>query len=317
MKTFQILILAGALAVSSPVWANQYQWTKVVAGEEATGIRTTGKIIPQAGALKSLSANTQGRIISVLKKEGDVVEPGTPLFEVNDSECEALAEEISLAKKNGVQDLIDEAAQREKELGFKVDNGQFEIVSLYSGVILHNLVSAGTIYSQGQQLSNILDMKKLTVELDFAEKYVSDLHRGQKVTFQLASDSKKYYTSTIDTIVPTIDPNQRTTIVRLRPAPLPSSVNLSELVYGIVQTGANQAILKVPSTSLVFNHDKQYVMKGDEKTPVAVEVQVINETDELSSVRPVNPGELAEGDMVASDGGIFLWAKVNGIYGGD
>jgi multidrug efflux pump subunit AcrA (membrane-fusion protein) len=316
MKTLQILLLAGILASGAKAWANEYQWTKVVAGEEITGIRTTGKIIPRAGALKNQSANTQGRIISVLKKEGDAVEVGDPIFLVNDSECEALAEEKILAQKNGVQDLIDAAAQREKELGVKVERGKYEIVSLFRGVILQNLVSAGTIYSQGQQLVNILDMHKLTVELDFAEKYVSDLRRGQKVTFQLASDSQTSYTSTIDTIVPTIDPNQRTTIVRLRPVTLPEEINLSELVYGIVQTGANQPILKVPSTSLVFSHDKEYVMKGDANNPVAVEVQVVNETDELSSVRSVNPGELKEGDMVASEGGIYLWAKVNGIYGG-
>jgi multidrug efflux pump subunit AcrA (membrane-fusion protein) len=316
MKTFQMLLLMGTLTVGARAWANDFQWTKVVAGEEITGIRTTGKIIPQAGALKSQSANTQGRIISVLKKEGDSVEVGDPLFLVNDSECEALAEEKLLAQKNGVQDLIDAANQREKELGVKVVSGQYEIVSLFKGVILQNLVSAGTIYSQGQQLSNILDMRKLTIELDFAEKYVSDLRRGQKVTFQLASDSQTSYNSTIETIVPTIDPNQRTTIVRLRPVVLPATVNLSELVYGTVQTGASQPILKVPSTSLVFSHDKQYVMKGDENNPVAVEVQVVNETDELSSVRPVNAGELKEGDNVASEGGIFLWAKVNGIYGG-
>ena len=89
-------------------------------------------------------------------------------------------------------------------------------------MILQNFVSAGTIYNQGQPLANILDMHKLTVELDIAEKYVSDLHRGQKVTFQLASDSQTSYTSTIETIVPTIDPNQRTTIVRLKPVALPA-----------------------------------------------------------------------------------------------
>jgi multidrug efflux pump subunit AcrA (membrane-fusion protein) len=316
MKTLQILLLAGTLAAGARAWANEYQWAKVAAGEETTGIRTTGKIIPQAGALKSLSANTQGRIISVLKKEGDAVEPGDPIFLVNDSECEALAEEKLLAQKNGVEDLIKAANQREKELGVKVVQGKYEIVSLYKGVILQNLVSAGTIYNQGQPLVNILDMHRLTVELDFAEKYVSDLHRGQKVTFQLASDSQTSYSSTIETIVPTIDPNQRTTIVRLKPVALPAEINLSELVYGVVQTGASVPILKIPSTALVFNHDKQYVMKGDEKNPVAVEVQVVNETDDLSSVRPVNPGELKDGDMVASDGGIYLWAKVNGIYGG-
>jgi len=316
MKKIQILLFAGFLATGARAWANEYQWTKVVAGEEITGIRTTGKIIPQAGALKNQSANTQGRIVSVLKKEGDFVMPGTPIFLVNDAECESLAEEKRLAQKNGVQDLIDAANQREKELGVKVDNGQYEIVSLFGGVILQNLVSSGTVYNQGQPLVNILDMRKLTVELDFAEKYVSDLRRGQKVTFQLASDSKTSYTSTIDTIVPTIDPNQRTTIVRLRPVALPPDVNLSELVYGIVQTGANQPILKVPSTSLIFSHDKQYVMKGDEKNPAVVEVQVVNETDELSSVRPVNPGELKEGDVVASEGGIFLFSKVTGMFSG-
>ena len=73
MKTFQAILLAGTLLLGTKAWANEYQWAKVVAGEEATGIRTTGKIIPQAGALKNMSANTQGRIISVLKKEGDAV----------------------------------------------------------------------------------------------------------------------------------------------------------------------------------------------------------------------------------------------------
>ena len=51
-------------------------------------------------------------------------------------------------------------------------------------------------------------------------------------------------------------------------------------------------------------------MKGDEKNPVAVAVQVVNETDELSSVRPVNPGELKEGDSVVSTGAIYLFSEM-------
>ena len=317
MKEIKILLLAGILAAGAKAWATEYQWTKVVSGEEITGLRATGMIIPQEGALKNQSANTQGRILSVLKREGDSVSPGTPLFMVNDAECISLAQEKRLAEKNGVQELIDAANEREKQLGVKVVDGQYEIVSLYTGVITHINVSAGSNYNPGDQLANILDMHKLTVELDIAEKYVSDLHRGQKVTFQLASDSQSSYTSTIETIVPTIDPNQRTTIVRLRPPHLPADVNLSELVYGIVQTGAAQPILKVPTTALVFRKDQEFVVKGDEKNPVVVQVTVVNETDELSSVRPVKPGELVEGDSIASDGAIFLFSKINGIYGGD
>jgi len=316
MKTIQILLIAGFLISGSKTWANDYQWAKVVAGEEITGLRATGMIIPQEGALKNQSANTQGRVLSVLKREGDEVTPGTPLFLVNDAECISLAQEKRLALKNGVQDLIDAANEREKQLGVKVEDGQYEIVSLFKGVITHINVSAGSNYNPGDQLANILDMHRLTVELDIAEKYVSDLHRGQKVTFQLASESQAFYTSTIETIVPTIDSSQRTTIVRLRPVSLASTVNLSELVYGIVQTGANQPILKIPTTALVFQHDQQFVVKGDEKNPVVVQVQVVNETDDLSSVRPVKTGELLEGDSIASDGALYLFSKVTGMFAG-
>ncbi len=316
MKTIQIFMLAGVLAAVPRAQATEYQWTKVVAGEEVTGLRVTGMTIPKTGALKNQSANTQGRIVSVLKREGDKVTPGTPLFLVNDSECESLAEEKRLAEKNGIQDLIDAANQREKELGVKVENGQYEIVSLFSGVILQNLVSAGTIYNQGQPLVNILDMRNLRVELDIAERYVSDLHIGQKVTFQLASDPATSYTSTIDTIVPTIDPNMRTTIVRLKAVPLPADVNLSELVYGTVETGGSQPVLKIPTTAIVFRKEVQYVLKGDEKNAVAVPIQIVNETDDTSDVRPVKAGDLQEGDSVCTDGAILLFSKINGIYGG-
>jgi multidrug efflux pump subunit AcrA (membrane-fusion protein) len=316
MKNMKFLIWVGVLAAGANTWATDYQWTKVVAGEEITGLHVTGMTIPQTGALKNQSANTTGRVISVLKKEGDKVQPGDPLFLVNDSECESLAEEKRLAQKNGVQDLIDAANQREKELGVKVESGQYEIVSLFAGVVLQNLVSAGTIYSQGQPLANILDMRHLRVELDIAERYVSDLHVGQKVTFQLASDPRTSYTSTIETIVPTIDPNMRTTIVRLKPVPLPPDVNLSLLVYGTVVTGGTQPVLKIPTTAIVFRKDVQYVLKGDEKNPVAVPVQIVNETDTMSDVRPVKPGELKEGDSVCSDGAVLLFSKINGIYGG-
>jgi len=316
MKTSKYLILAGLLAVGSQAWATDYQWTKVVAGEVVVGLDATGMIIPQAGAMKNQSANTTGRIMEVLKKEGDVVKAGEPIFLVNDAECESLAEEKKLAQKNGVKDLVDAANQREKELGVKVANGQYEIVSYFSGVILQNLVGVGQIYTQGQPLSNILDMKKLTVELDIAERYISQLHLGQMVSFQLADDPQTTYKTVIDTIVPTVDPNMRTTIVRLKPVALPDDVNLSELVYGTVETGGVQPVLQIPTTAIVFRKEVQYVLKGDEKNPTAVPVQIVNETDTTSDVRPVTPGDLKEGDTVCSDGAVLLFSKVNGIYGG-
>lgn len=102
------------------------------------------------------------------------------------------------------------------------------------------------------------------------------------------------------------DSTSRTTKVRVQPVKIASATTQDSLIFGEIDTGSNEAILKVPSAALVFSRNHQYVIKGPAEKMSAVEIQVIGESDNFSSVRPVKSGQLAGGDLVAGRGGIFL-----------
>src|ERR1700692_2164469 len=74
-----------------------YQWAKVEVAELNSGIKVTGRMIPQDGALNIESSRVAGRILSILRREGDRVYIGTPLFEVSSAECFSLIEEKKVA----------------------------------------------------------------------------------------------------------------------------------------------------------------------------------------------------------------------------
>ena len=74
--------------------------------------------------------------------------------------------------------------------------------------------------------------------------------------------------------------------------------------------GSQESLLKVPTEALIFNHNRQFVIKGSDTSPLPVEVHVVSETDDVSSIRPLKDGELKAGDQVASKGAIFLFKKL-------
>ena len=86
---------------------------------------------------------------------------------------------------------------------------------------------------------------------------------------------------------------------------------MDALVFGEVQTGGQISTFKVPSSALVFYHDKQFLVKGPAERPKSVGVQVLTESDSVSAVRPLADQELKDGDLVATTGAIFLLKKLN------
>lgn len=288
----------------------QFQWKPVEKGSAMTGVLASGRVVPQDGALNIQSARVQGRILSILKREGETVEEGTPLYLISSAECLSLAEEKRVANSKKILDLIDGVEKREKQLGLKLDGENCNSISTYSGVLTKRNIESGASFNLGDPLATILNTSKLTIELDIPERDQSKLKPGQKVTFQFASHPGKTYTSTIQNIVPTIDPSTRTARARLSPIALPSHVSLDELVFGSVTTGQEEATLKVPSSALVFYHSDQYVITGTTDKPEAVKIFVLNEKDQMSSIRPYEESKLKVGSQVVTSGAIFILKKL-------
>lgn len=297
-------LLTGSLTAGAQ--ERDYQWTKVDVAELNAGIQVTGRMIPQDGALNIESARVSGRILSILKREGEKVWAGTPLFTVSSAECISLMEEKKVAAEQGVKELIESVAKREKQLALSVTSDSCRVVSAHEGVLTKRNVESGASFNPGDPLVTVLDVNRLTAEFDLPERDMAKVKVAQAVHFHLASDPTNVYNTKISNIVPMIDPQSRTTKVRVHPVKIKTATTQDALIFGDIETGSRESIYKVPSAALVFSHDHQYVIKGPQEHPAPVEVQVIAESDNFSSIRPVRAEELTESDVVASHGAIYL-----------
>lgn len=310
MKRYSWLIFF--ILCASPVWCDDVEWGTVTIGKPQTVLGVSGKIIPQEGALSIESARVQGRIVSILKREGETVNEGDPLFNINSAECLSLHEEKKNAETRGVRELIDATQRREEQLGMKVFDGTCQILATHAGTLMRRQVELGSAFNIGDPLATILDISHLTVELEIPERDLPQVKLGQSVNVRLPGAANQNFRSIIQHILPTIDPVTRTGKVRLANLALPHGTTLDSLVFADVETGNDQRVLKVPAQAVVFHHNRRYVVKKNGSQSVPVSVEVLNESDHFSSVKPSYDDNLKAGDQIAIKGAIFLLQTESG-----
>ncbi len=287
-----------------------YKWTPVKKGTGLSGIHVTGRVVPKEGGRIVESARVQGRITDIIKREGEKVVIGSSLFKVSSADCISLGEEMRVAKDQALKEMLDSTIRREKQLGLKLVDEECEIVATHAGVMVKRNLELGQTFNVGDPLATIIDVSKLAIELDVPENESAMLKIGQTVSFQLSKKGSVRYSAPIQQIVPAIDQASRTVKIRLSPAKMPLGANVDALVFGDVQTKLGSEILSVPTEALVFSHNKQYVIKKMGKGFQPVSIRVISESEDSSSFSPDEPGQLTAGDLVATQGALFLFNQL-------
>lgn len=305
MQTIFLLIGLPGLA-----WGQDIQWGAVQPGGFSTELRVPGHVIAREGALGVESARVQGRVTEILKREGEIVDVDELLFTINSPECVSLAQEKDAASSRGLKDLVDAAHRREEQLGLSVEQGVCHIRAAHKGTLTKRQVELGAAFNVGDALATVLDLHRLSVELDVPERSLAQIKVGQSVKVQLASSPEHSLVSRIEHILPTLDPATRSIKARLAPMSLPEGATLDALVFGSVETGVKHQAFKVPTASLVFNKNKQFVIKKTAKDTLPVPVEVIGESENTSTIRSIEPGLLHTGDKVAIKGALFLFRKI-------
>jgi Cu(I)/Ag(I) efflux system membrane fusion protein len=308
MISLAVLFLFASRA--APGANSEFDWRPVEKSESISGINITGRVVPQDGALNIESARVQGRVLAILRREGETVREGTPLYGISSAECFSLQEERRVAQSKRLDELLLGVARREKQLGLKLAEDQCYVVASHPGILTKRNLESGAAFNAGDALATTLNTSRLMIELDVPERDQAQVRSGQKVTFQFASNPGKVFTTQVRNVVPTIDPTTRTSKARLAPVQMPRNVSLDALVFGSVDIGQHEPMLKVPSSALVFSHNQQFVVAGGESSPLPVQVRVISESDSQSAIRPAKEGSLKEGDLVATRGAIFLFKKM-------
>jgi len=301
--------MALLIVVPQILLAQNIQWATLKTGRLESDLRVPGHVIPQEGALSVESARVSGRVTSILKREGEAVQTADPLFTVSSAECISLAEELRVAESRHLNELIDAAQQREKQLGLHVSDTSCQILATHPGTLIKRQVDLGASFNIGDTLATILDVSSLAVELDVSERDLASVRVGQPVAMELASNPGRILKSSVSHILPTIDPTTRTSKVRLAPIPLPSGTTLDALVFGRINVGSGMQSFDVPTTALVFHNNQQYVIKQGSPL-VAIPVDVLSETQTVSAILPTRTDALKIGDHIATSGAIYLFNEI-------
>lgn len=309
MRIFTALLLL----ITFAAWGNNnYKTFSIESSHLTNGLRVTGRIIPIEGTLYIESARFAGRVSSMLVKEGDEVSPGRKLLAINSAECLSLYQEKKMARTRKLKDMEEVVSVRETQLGMKAEADSCFIVASKQGVITKKMVEAGSNFNIGDNLFTLINKHSLTVELEIPERDASKLKVGQKVRVSRSSEPDKSYDSEINAVIPSLSSVSRTVKARLKKINFNNNPALDEFVFGEIQLGSGEVLFKVPSSSIVFSDDKDYLLKVDNKNIKKVEVSVVSEGDTFFLVKEKIIHSLKIGDTIVSDGAVFQMQKLNG-----
>lgn len=226
----------------------------LVATSEQSDIVRVVQITGTVTALRDaqLSVQTAGLVASLRVYEGDQVEKGDLLLELDASlalhqsdaavaaqqrsqsaladakrrleEARRLAPLQSIAE-TVVKDLEaevaeDEAALRETTAALRYRRGVLEHHRLrapFAGVISDRSAELGEWVIPGQAVLSLVSTNELILDIQVPEDYLGKLELGARVDFSLGADKETRYLGRVEALVPVTDPTVRTFLVRVRP----------------------------------------------------------------------------------------------------
>ena len=284
------------------------------------------------GIVGSLAARDEVTIISelystvstVAVKEGQHVEKGDTLFELDDVRTKAMVADAeaahrlaelthnrnrSLLENNTIsQQAFDEAEAdlKSKEARLDMagdDHSKATITAPFAGMIGERSVSAGQFVARGRQLISMVRTDPLDIKGDVPERYLAGLSNGLGVEFKTEAYPDRVFKAAIAYVSPVVDPVSRTVRVK---ADVPNA-------EGLLKPGmfGNMSIVLGERADSLLIPEACIQMQGSNKT-----VMTVNR-EGLSEFAPVQTGKrsrgmvevtsgLNEGDLVVVEG----WQKM-------
>lgn len=293
--------------------------------EEA--VWTTGQL--RADESVELRPEEDGRLVALHFREGERVEKGALLAEINDEDLVAdlrraevrleLAEqrrdrvEALLDEKTVSQEVFDEAAGEVEMLEAEIELiearvRQMRIHAPFSGVIGLRSVSEGSYVTSQTVIATLQRLDPIKLDFATPEKYAAVVGEGDRVEFTVAG-STGTHSGLVYAREPRIDPETRTVRLRAR-APNPGG-RLLPGAFAKVRLVLERAekTLLVPSIALVPGVRETTVWVVEDGRAVARVVETGQRTDErveivsglepgdrviVSGVQMVRPGQAVE-----------------------
>lgn len=244
------------------------------------------------GSLRSrqsvtLKPETAGRVSRIAFADGAAVRRGQLLVQLDDTlqraELSQAQAQLSIARANLKRNeellaqnfvaarVVDESRAALQVAEAQVDLAQarlqrMRITAPFDGTLGLRSINLGQYVKDGDELVNLEDTTRLTVDFRLPERYQNQIAPGQGVQVQLDALPGKRYDARVIAIDPLLDANGRSISVRAEMPAAPGD-GLRPGMFARVLTvfSVNERALVVPEEALVPQGGRQFVYVLDEQ----------------------------------------------------
>jgi membrane fusion protein, heavy metal efflux system len=289
----------------------RFPLTKAVEHVATSELRATGTVNPDISRTVPVISIATGRVLEIKARLGDVVQKGQLLLRVQSADIagafsdyqKAVADEklsrtqferAQLLYDKGVISLNDLQVAEDTDAKAKVDvktsaeklrvlgnanldqpSGIVEIRAPVSGVITDQQVTnaAGVAGLGSPNPFTISDLTYVWIVCDVYENDLANVHLGEKADIRLNAYPDQVFTATINNIGPVLDPNIRTSKVRLE-VRNPGLMRPGMFVVATFHGHKKETRAALPATAILHLQDRDwvYIPAGD-KTLRRIEVK--------------------------------------------
>lgn len=242
-------------------------------------IAATGQI--EAVQSIMLRPEVDGRIVSILFREGNEVGQGTALFKVDDAELKAQVAQATANRDLSAQALVrtrqliaDKASSQadleRAEATARSDQAQLDLLEVrlsrttvrapFGGVTGQRMVSLGDYVTSSKDLVSLQTVNPERAAFQVPERYAERLRRGQRVAFRVAALPGQEFIGVVDFVDPVVKlPGRTITVKALVPNPkrtLQAGMYVDLRLAAEVRPNAvvvpEQAIVPIQGANFVF-----------------------------------------------------------------
>jgi len=264
-------------------------------------------------------AEAPRRVTRLLVEEGDAVQKGQALLQLQDEEQTSAVAKAEIAldesrrnfertkelyeQKLVTEELFTQAGYtvRRNEIALsdaRRELGYTQVRAPIAGVVTERKVNLGDHVTVNQLLFRIVDFDSIVARIYVPEKELVRLAKGQPARLRADSLGGRRFRGAIDRISPIVDPGTGTIKVTVA---TPQQEGLRPGMYVEVElvTAVHDDALLVPKRALVYDNDQAFVFRLKEKRRVE-RLRVNPALEDADNIEPA--GGLSAGDQLVVAG---------------
>ncbi len=284
-------------------------------------VETSGNV--EAVNWAFISPQASGQVIKVNVNEGDHVEKGQVLVELNDAiirkNIAELQTQLDLAKityekqkslyeqkiVSEIQYLQAKTQKEALEKKLEVLNEQLsytKVTAPFAGTVENIQIKEGEIAAPGRQLMQLYNLSRLKIKADLSEKYISSIKKGDTVSVHFDNLPIQNLKLPVYRIGSVINPNNRTFKIELRLTNKDKLIKPNMVARLKIKDYSNSEAIVIPTPLVKRDFEKEFLFVAKKVKGKLIAKKVYVKTNmSYNGFTEVVEG-LNEGDSLITEG---------------